>query len=295
MRFFQSLRRKRRQPSPPFYLLELDLPFEDMMADLAIRRPRPPADRLPATSSRNQSSIRSKPGCDSISEETALLDRARRGPTGEISSWAPLPPDTTRREGRMTSRDGTGPQGPGQWKELDPGLIPGQFDGTARHGELVVMELEPRTFGNLRPYPSRRSVHPYSGLVAWVTVPAQGSGHRLGPEADTQHRNLVTMPAPDEVGLGRPAIPGPGRRRGTRGPRQDHEIISVVGKRGGSPPGHRCPRPPRTARGWRPLLQMGPHPLRCGQRIVFDDESAHGRRVTRPTNRSVAPRCPLIL
>jgi hypothetical protein len=40
MRFFQSLRRKRRQPNPPFYLLELDLPFEDVMADLIYPSPK---------------------------------------------------------------------------------------------------------------------------------------------------------------------------------------------------------------------------------------------------------------
>ena len=40
MRFFQSLRRKRRQPRPPFYLLELDLPFEDVMADLSYPSPK---------------------------------------------------------------------------------------------------------------------------------------------------------------------------------------------------------------------------------------------------------------
>jgi hypothetical protein len=34
MRFFKNLRRRRRQPSPPFNLLELDLPFEEVMADL---------------------------------------------------------------------------------------------------------------------------------------------------------------------------------------------------------------------------------------------------------------------
>jgi hypothetical protein len=34
MRFFRNLRRRRRQPSQPFYLLELDLPFEEVMADL---------------------------------------------------------------------------------------------------------------------------------------------------------------------------------------------------------------------------------------------------------------------
>lgn len=41
MRFFKSLRRKRRQPNPPFYLLELDLPFEDVMADLVYPSPKP--------------------------------------------------------------------------------------------------------------------------------------------------------------------------------------------------------------------------------------------------------------
>ncbi|HYJ25668.1 MAG TPA: hypothetical protein VE027_11730 [Acidimicrobiia bacterium] len=39
MRFFQSLRRKRRQPNPPFYLLELDLPMEQVMADLTYPSP----------------------------------------------------------------------------------------------------------------------------------------------------------------------------------------------------------------------------------------------------------------
>ena len=34
MRFFRNLRR-RRQPTPPFYLLELDLAFDDIMGDLA--------------------------------------------------------------------------------------------------------------------------------------------------------------------------------------------------------------------------------------------------------------------
>jgi hypothetical protein len=41
MRFFQTLRRKRRQPNPPFYLLELDLPFEDVIADLTYPSPKP--------------------------------------------------------------------------------------------------------------------------------------------------------------------------------------------------------------------------------------------------------------
>ncbi len=40
MRFFKSLRRKRRQPNPPFHLLELDLPFEDVMADLTYPSPK---------------------------------------------------------------------------------------------------------------------------------------------------------------------------------------------------------------------------------------------------------------
>ncbi|MET0696730.1 MAG: hypothetical protein ABWZ58_04820 [Acidimicrobiia bacterium] len=39
MRFFQSLRRKRRQPNPPFYLLELDLPLDEVMADLTYPSP----------------------------------------------------------------------------------------------------------------------------------------------------------------------------------------------------------------------------------------------------------------
>jgi len=41
MRFFQTLRRKRRQPNPPFYFLELDLPFEDVIADLTYPSPKP--------------------------------------------------------------------------------------------------------------------------------------------------------------------------------------------------------------------------------------------------------------
>ena len=39
MRFFRNLRRRRRQPNPPFYLLELDLPFEQVMADLVYPGP----------------------------------------------------------------------------------------------------------------------------------------------------------------------------------------------------------------------------------------------------------------
>jgi len=39
MRFFRSLRRQRRQPKPPFYLLELDLPFDEIMADLVYPGP----------------------------------------------------------------------------------------------------------------------------------------------------------------------------------------------------------------------------------------------------------------
>jgi hypothetical protein len=35
MRFFRILRRRRRRPNPPFYLLELDLPFDEVLADLA--------------------------------------------------------------------------------------------------------------------------------------------------------------------------------------------------------------------------------------------------------------------
>ena len=40
MRFFRNLRMRRRQPNPPFYLLELDLPFEDVMADLVYPSPK---------------------------------------------------------------------------------------------------------------------------------------------------------------------------------------------------------------------------------------------------------------
>jgi hypothetical protein len=39
MRFFKSLRMRRRQPNPPFYLLELDIPFEDVMSDLIYPAP----------------------------------------------------------------------------------------------------------------------------------------------------------------------------------------------------------------------------------------------------------------
>ena len=40
MRFFQSLRMKRRQPNPPFYLVALELPFEEVMADLTYPSPK---------------------------------------------------------------------------------------------------------------------------------------------------------------------------------------------------------------------------------------------------------------
>ncbi len=39
MRFFKNLRRKRRQPSPPFHLLELDLPLDEIMTDLVYPAP----------------------------------------------------------------------------------------------------------------------------------------------------------------------------------------------------------------------------------------------------------------
>lgn len=32
--WFQELRRRRRQPKPPLFLLPLDLPFEEVVADL---------------------------------------------------------------------------------------------------------------------------------------------------------------------------------------------------------------------------------------------------------------------
>ena len=34
MRFFRNVRRRHRQPSAPFYVLELDLPFDEVLADL---------------------------------------------------------------------------------------------------------------------------------------------------------------------------------------------------------------------------------------------------------------------
>jgi hypothetical protein len=36
---FRNLRRARRKPTPPFFLLELDLPFEEIMADLVYPAP----------------------------------------------------------------------------------------------------------------------------------------------------------------------------------------------------------------------------------------------------------------
>jgi hypothetical protein len=39
MRFFRALRRRRRQPTPPFYVLELDLPFDEVLADLVYPAP----------------------------------------------------------------------------------------------------------------------------------------------------------------------------------------------------------------------------------------------------------------
>jgi hypothetical protein len=39
MRFFRTLRRRRRQPTSPFYLLELDLPFDEVLADLVYPAP----------------------------------------------------------------------------------------------------------------------------------------------------------------------------------------------------------------------------------------------------------------
>jgi hypothetical protein len=39
MGFFRNLRSRRRRPSPPFFLLELDLPYEEVMADLVYPAP----------------------------------------------------------------------------------------------------------------------------------------------------------------------------------------------------------------------------------------------------------------
>ena len=36
---FRNLRRRRRQPKAPFILLDLNLPFEDVLADLAYPAP----------------------------------------------------------------------------------------------------------------------------------------------------------------------------------------------------------------------------------------------------------------
>jgi hypothetical protein len=34
MTFFKNLRRRHRRPTPPFHLLDLDLPFDEVLADL---------------------------------------------------------------------------------------------------------------------------------------------------------------------------------------------------------------------------------------------------------------------
>ena len=39
MRLFRSLRRRRRQPKPPFYLLDLELPLDEIIADLVYPAP----------------------------------------------------------------------------------------------------------------------------------------------------------------------------------------------------------------------------------------------------------------
>jgi hypothetical protein len=36
---FRNLRRARRKPTPPLFLLELDLPFEEIIADLVYPAP----------------------------------------------------------------------------------------------------------------------------------------------------------------------------------------------------------------------------------------------------------------
>jgi hypothetical protein len=36
---FRQLRRARRRPTPPFFLLDLDLPFEEIIADLVYPAP----------------------------------------------------------------------------------------------------------------------------------------------------------------------------------------------------------------------------------------------------------------
>jgi hypothetical protein len=37
---FRRIRKRRRQPRPPFFVLPLDLPFEEVMADLVYPAPR---------------------------------------------------------------------------------------------------------------------------------------------------------------------------------------------------------------------------------------------------------------
>jgi hypothetical protein len=60
------------------------------------------------------------------------------------------------------------------------------------------------------------------------------------------------------------------------GAHQDHEIVWVVGEGGGDRGvGDVLNNDERLEVG-APFLQMGAHPFRCGQRVVFDDESAHG-------------------
>jgi hypothetical protein len=53
---FSQFRRRRRRPKPPFFLLELNLSLDEIVADLVYPTP---------SASRNQSSMHSRAGCDS--------------------------------------------------------------------------------------------------------------------------------------------------------------------------------------------------------------------------------------
>ena len=168
--------------------------------------------------------------------------------------------------------DGEPPTGA---KGLDTGLVPCQLDGTLGHGELIVMELEPRALGNLL---SRRAdIRPSvlrSGRMA--DLPAEGSGHRLGPEADSKHGNAGSKAAADEFELGAEPSLDPIFVDRPGGPHQHYEIVWVVGKGGGHGRVTNVLHHDEGNESGAALLQMGPHPLRCGQGIMFDHECSHG-------------------
>ena len=160
-------------------------------------------------------------------------------------------------------------------KGLDTGLVSRQLDGTLGHRELIVMELEPRARGNL--LSSRADVRPSvlrSGRMG--DLPAEGSGHRLSPKADSEHGNAGSQAGADEFELGAEPSLDPVFVDRPRGPHQHHEIVWVVGKGGGHRRVADVLHHDEGNEGGAALLQMGPHPLRCGQGIVFDHECSHG-------------------